>query len=85
MEGYKAWEMSSLSSHLPLPPFLSQILTKDSVTVTVDAVVYFRIQDACSSVCNVDNVKTATRLLAQTTLRSVVSVTFVLHVIRHNQ
>jgi len=37
--------------------------------VTVDAVVYFRIQDAVSSVCNVDNVKTATRLLAQTTLR----------------
>lgn len=51
-----------------VPP--QEILTKDSVTVTVDAVVYFRIQDAVSSVCNVDNVKTATRLLAQTTLRN---------------
>jgi len=51
-----------------VPP--QEILTKDSVTITVDAVVYFRIQDAVSSVCNVDNVKLATKLLAQTTLRN---------------
>lgn len=51
-----------------VPP--QEILTKDSVTITVDAVVYFRIQCAVSSVCNVDNVKNATRLLAQTTLRN---------------
>jgi len=51
-----------------VPP--QEILTKDSVTITVDAVVYFRISDAVSSVCNVDNVKTATRLLSQTTLRN---------------
>ena len=58
-----------LGAYLMWSPVSLQILTKDSVTVTVDAVVYFRIQDAVSSVCNVDNVKTATRLLAQTTLR----------------
>eukprot|EP00116_Pleurobrachia_bachei_P008622 sb/3468884/ len=51
-----------------VPP--QEILTKDSVTITVDAVVFFRIQDAVSSVCNVDNVKLATKLLAQTTLRN---------------
>ena len=47
-----------------------QILTKDSVTVTVDAVVYYRIRDAIMSVCNVDDVQKATKLLAQTTLRN---------------
>ena len=47
-----------------------EILTKDSVTVTVDAVVYYRIRDAVASVCNVDDVQKATKLLAQTTLRN---------------
>ena len=47
-----------------------EILTKDSVTVTVDAVVYYRISDAICSVCNVDDVQKATKLLAQTTLRN---------------
>ena len=32
-----------------------KILTKDSVTVTVDAVVYFRIFDPVASVINVEN------------------------------
>lgn len=50
---------------------LSQILTKDSVTVSVDGVVYFRIQCPISSVANVSNAHSSTRLLAQTTLRNV--------------
>ncbi len=48
-----------------------QILSKDSVTVSVDAVVYFRIYDPICSVANVEDVHEATRLLAQTTLRNV--------------
>ncbi|TWW76869.1 Erythrocyte band 7 integral membrane protein [Takifugu flavidus] len=47
------------------------ILTKDSVTVAVDGVVYFRIHCPISSVANVSNAHTSTRLLAQTTLRNV--------------
>lgn len=47
-----------------------QILTKDSVTVSVDGVVYFRIQCPISSVANVSNAHSSTRLLAQTTLRN---------------
>lgn len=50
---------------------LLQILTKDSVTVSVDGVVYFRIQCPISSVANVSNAHSSTRLLAQTTLRNV--------------
>ncbi|VDO56441.1 unnamed protein product [Brugia timori] len=46
------------------------ILTKDSVTVSVDAVIYYRICNATISVANVENVHHSTRLLAQTTLRN---------------
>ena len=54
-----------------LPPSLSKILTKDSVTVRVDAVVYFRVFDPTASIVNVENVLNATRLYAQTTLRNI--------------
>jgi len=50
---------------------LFQILTKDSVTVMVDGVVYFRVCDPIASVANVANADSSTRLLAQTTLRNV--------------
>jgi len=46
-------------------------LTKDSVTVAVDAVVYYRIQNAAMSITNVEDSNRSTRLLAQTTLRNV--------------
>uniref|UniRef100_A0AAZ3SUM9 Band 7 domain-containing protein n=1 Tax=Oncorhynchus tshawytscha TaxID=74940 RepID=A0AAZ3SUM9_ONCTS len=52
-----------------IPP--QEILTKDSVTVCVDGVVYFRVSDPISSVANVSNADFSTRLLAQTTLRNV--------------
>ena len=48
-----------------------QILSKDSVAVHVDAVVYYRIFDPKISVTNVKDASRATRLLAQTTLRNV--------------
>ena len=48
-----------------------KVLTKDSVTVSVDAVVYFRVSNATVSVANVENAHHSTRLLAQTTLRNI--------------
>ena len=51
--------------------FSIQVLTRDSVTVAVDAVVYYRIQDATASVNNVENAPRSTQLLAATTLRNV--------------
>ncbi|KAJ8368588.1 hypothetical protein SKAU_G00086160 [Synaphobranchus kaupii] len=48
-----------------------EILTKDSVTVSVDGVVYFRVKCPISSVVNVSNASFSTNLLAQTTLRNV--------------
>ena len=50
---------------------LFQVLTKDSVTVSVDAVVYYRVSNATVSVANVENAHHSTRLLAQTTLRNI--------------
>lgn len=50
-----------------MPP--QEILTRDSVTVSVDAVVYYRISNAIVSVANVENAHHSTRLLAQTTMR----------------
>jgi erythrocyte band 7 integral membrane protein len=41
------------------------------VTVAVDAVVYYRIQNAAMSITNVEDSNRSTRLLAQTTLRNV--------------
>ncbi|CAF3049910.1 unnamed protein product [Rotaria socialis] len=52
-----------------VPP--QEILTKDSVTVSVDAVVYFRICNPTISVINVENSGNSTQLLAATTLRNI--------------
>ena len=48
-----------------------EIITKDNVTVHVDAVVYFNVFDPVKAVLNVEDYKTATEQLALTTLRSV--------------
>jgi len=52
-----------------VPP--QEILTKDSVTVAVDAVVYYNISNPMAAVCNVENYSKSTRLLASTTLRNI--------------
>ena len=48
-----------------------EVMTRDNVPVSVDAVVYFRIVDPESAVVKVENFLKATSLIAQTTLRSV--------------
>ncbi|XP_023666818.1 stomatin-like [Paramormyrops kingsleyae] len=52
-----------------IPP--QEVLTKDSVTVSVDGVVYYRVKNPSQAVAQVSNFNAATRLLAQTTLRNV--------------
>ena len=49
-----------------------EMMTRDNVPVTVDAVVYFRVVDAEAAVVRVENFLLATSLIAQTTLRSVI-------------
>ncbi len=48
-----------------------EIMTRDNVPATVDAVVYFRVVNPMDAVVKVENFWKATSLISQTTLRSV--------------
>lgn len=48
------------------------LITRDNVPVTVDAVVYFRVLNPEDAVTKVENYISATSLISQTTLRSIV-------------
>uniref|UniRef100_A0AC35TQW8 PHB domain-containing protein n=1 Tax=Rhabditophanes sp. KR3021 TaxID=114890 RepID=A0AC35TQW8_9BILA len=67
IDSYRKVDLRVLS--FEVPP--QEILSKDSVTVAVDAVVYFRISNATISVTNVEDCSRSTKLLAQTTLRNI--------------
>jgi len=54
---------------IDVPP--QDVITKDNVTVKVNAVIYFRVLDPNKAVIEVENYLYATSQLAQTTLRSV--------------
>ena len=56
------------ANHLNYP---FQILTKDSVTVFVNAIMYYKVKDATSAVANVDDYACSAKLLAATTLRNI--------------
>jgi len=55
---------------LDIPP--QDVITKDNVSVKVNAVVYFRVIDPNKALTEVENYLYATSQLAQTTLRSIV-------------
>ena len=52
-----------------VPP--QDVITRDNVSIKVNAVVYFRVMNPRSAVVEVENYHYATSQLAQTTLRSV--------------
>ena len=54
---------------MDVPP--QDVITKDNVSVKVNAVVYFRVMDPKRAIVEVENFTYATSQLAQTTLRSV--------------
>jgi regulator of protease activity HflC (stomatin/prohibitin superfamily) len=61
--------MSLRVEALEVPP--QDLVTRDNVTVKVNAVIYFRVIDPTRAVIEVENFRYATSQLAQTTLRSV--------------
>lgn len=67
IESYQKVDLRTIT--LGVPP--QEVLTKDSVTVSVDAVVYYKVSNATVSVANVENAHHSTSLLAQTTLRNI--------------
>ncbi|CAK5071782.1 unnamed protein product [Meloidogyne enterolobii] len=67
IDTYRMVDLRVLS--FDVPP--QEILSRDSVTVSVEAVIYFRISNPVISVTNVNDAQFSTKLLAQTTLRNV--------------
>jgi regulator of protease activity HflC (stomatin/prohibitin superfamily) len=55
---------------VPVQP--QQVITKDNVTVAVDAVAYFQVVDPAASVVRIRDWYMSSQLVAQTTLRSIV-------------
>ena len=66
-----------------VPP--QEILTKDSVTVAVDAVVYFKIVNPMSTVLNVNNYNQSTQYLACTTLRNILGTKTLAELLSHRE
>ncbi|CAG2118700.1 unnamed protein product [Medioppia subpectinata] len=67
IDSYRCIDIRTVSFNVPP----QQILSKDSVTVTVDAVVYYRVFNPTITVCNVENYTYSTQLLAATSLRNI--------------
>jgi regulator of protease activity HflC (stomatin/prohibitin superfamily) len=53
-----------------IPP--QAVITKDNVTISVDAVVYFQVIDPVQAVLGVDNFRFASQRIAMTSLRSII-------------
>ncbi len=65
----KAVRISLRTLVLDVPP--QDIITRDNVSVKVNAIIYFRVLDPVKAVVEVENYLYATSQLSQTTLRSV--------------
>lgn len=65
----KAVKVDLRTITLNVPP--QEVITRDNVTVKVNAVAYFRVTDAARAIVQVENYLVATSQIAQTTLRSV--------------
>jgi regulator of protease activity HflC (stomatin/prohibitin superfamily) len=66
---YKMERVSLRTVTLDVPP--QDIITRDNVSVKVNAIVYFRVLNAPRAIVEVENYLYATSQLAQTTLRAV--------------
>ncbi|XP_069976882.1 band 7 protein AGAP004871 isoform X10 [Penaeus vannamei] len=67
IDSYRKVDLRTVS--FDVPP--QEILTRDSVTISVEAVVYYRVSDPIAAENNVEDYSHSTRLLAATTLRNV--------------
>ncbi|MFH0774222.1 MAG: slipin family protein [bacterium] len=70
LPGIESWvKIDTRTITMDIPP--QEVITKDNVTLKVNAVVYFRVIDPNAAVTKVANYGYATLQIAQTTLRSV--------------
>jgi len=68
---------------LDVPP--QDVITKDNVSIKVNAVVYFRVMDPAKAVLEVEDFLYATSQIAQTTLRSVLGEVELDEVLSHRE
>jgi hypothetical protein len=68
IDSYKKLDLRTVS--FDVPP--QEILSRDSVTLSVDAVVYYRVSNPTMATNNVEDYRHSTHLLAATTLRNVI-------------
>ena len=68
---HRRYQYGFCSHVLENNPGLFQILTKDSVTVFVNAIMYYKVRNATAAVANVDDYASSAKLLAATTLRNI--------------
>ena len=61
------------------------MLTKDSVTVFVNGIMYFKVKNAIHAVANVDDFGGSARLLAATTLRNVLGTMTLGEILSHRE
>lgn len=66
----KLMRISLRTVALEIPP--QDVITRDNISITVNAVVYFRVIDPNKAVVEIENYLYGTSQLAQTTLRSVI-------------
>ncbi|XP_023326652.1 band 7 protein AGAP004871 [Eurytemora carolleeae] len=67
IDSYKKVDLRTVS--FDVPP--QEVLSRDSVTVSVEAVVYYRVSNPTLATNNIEDYSHSTRLLAATTLRNV--------------
>ncbi|XP_056594050.1 band 7 protein AGAP004871 isoform X2 [Triplophysa dalaica] len=66
VDTFRKVDLRTVSFDIPA----QEVLTKDSVTIMVDAVIYYRVFNPTVSITKVENATHATQMLAQTTLRN---------------
>jgi len=79
MDEIRVVDLRTISFDVPS----QEVLTKDSVTILVDAVVYYSVFDAMLAVCEVEMAGTATNLLAATTLRNMMGTKTLQDILAH--
>lgn len=67
IDSYTCVDLRTVSFDIPA----QEVLTKDSVTITVDAVVYYRVEDPLNAVVKVSDFRHSTMMLAMTSLRNI--------------
>ena len=69
---YRCVDLRTVSYEVPP----QEMLSRDSVTVSVDAVCFYKISNPLAAVCNVGNYTHSTNLLVATSLRNVLGTNY---------